>query len=168
MRPAGTVSAMPEDYRDHDHTAEDAFIAYLVTPTPDQAHATELAIARLQRRYDHLLRRLDGDGEPPAVGVHRHNAWDDPEGCLEAVLHELAGARLEDRAETLAHGLEATRALAHRADEARRYARLLYQQVSFGMLEYGALNVPSDEAEWPDWLTYYDGWRPERQSPRDD
>ena len=33
MRPAGTSSPMPEGHRHHDHTAEDAFIAYLVTPS---------------------------------------------------------------------------------------------------------------------------------------
>jgi hypothetical protein len=161
----GTLDVMTQEYRDHDHAAEDAFLAYLDHPTPGQAHETELAIARLQRRYDHLLRRLDGDGEPPEVPLHRHNAGDDPVSCLEAVLHELAGARLADRAGTLAHGLEAVRALAWQADEARRYARLLYQQVTFGSLDYDAFDLPADAQEWPTWLTYYDGWHPERQGP---
>lgn len=110
---------MTNDYRDHDHTAEDAFLAYVADPTPGNEHAAELAIATLQRRFDHVLRRLDGDGDPPPYPVHTHNPAETPEDCLDAVLFELAGAKMDDRAATLAHGLEAAHALARQRDEAR-------------------------------------------------
>lgn len=162
--PSDTVARMTE-YYDHDHRAEAAFLDYVAAPTPDTEHAAELTIATLQRRYDALLRRLDGDAQPPLTPPHGHNAWDEPEACLEGSLTDLAEGALEDRPATLAHGLEALRALVHDVDEARRYARLLYQQVMFGLLDYGALGVPMDEDEWPAWLTYYDGDDPARQDP---
>ncbi|MBD3926095.1 hypothetical protein IEZ26_15835 [Nocardioides cavernae] len=152
-------------YYDHDHTAEAAFLDYTAAPTPENAHAAELTIATLQRRYDALLRRLDGEAAPPLTPPHTHNAWDTPEACIEGSLTDLAEGSLEDRAATLAHGREALRALVHDVDEARRYARLLFQQVTFGLLDYGALDVPTDVDEWPEWLTYYDGEAPERQGP---
>ena len=102
-------------------------------------------MATLQRRYDHVLRRLDGDGEPPEFPVHRHNPAEDPGACADAVLHELAGARLVDRAETLAHGLEAVSALAHQRDEARRLARWCYGFENVRL-------VLGDTSEW-EWLT---------------
>lgn len=162
--PSDTVARMTE-YYDHDHRAEAAFLDYVAAPTPDNEHAAELAVATLQRRYDTLLRRLDGDAQPPLTPPHGHNAWDEPEACLEGSLTDLAEGALENRPATLAHGVEAMRALVHDADEARRYARLLYQQVTVGVLEYGALDVPMDTSEWPAWLTYYDGDDPARQDP---
>jgi hypothetical protein len=60
---------MGEQYRDHDHSAEDAFLTYVEEPTTVNAQAAELAIALLQRRYDHVLRRLDGSVGPPDVPV---------------------------------------------------------------------------------------------------
>ena len=69
-------------------------------------------------RYDHVLRRLDGDGELPEYPVHPHNPAEEPETCATAVLHELAGAKLDDRAETLAHGLAAVSALARQVEAA--------------------------------------------------
>lgn len=153
------------DSHDHDHRAEAAFLDYVSAPTPGYAYAAGLAIALLQRRYDALVRRLDDDYVPPLTPAHTHNAWDMPEACLEGSLMDLADGSLEERAATLAHGLEALRALAHEADEARRYARLLYQQAMFGMLDYAALGVPMEVEEWPGWLTYNDGEAPERQGP---
>jgi hypothetical protein len=131
------------DSFDHDHRAEDAFLDYVASPTPENAHSAELAIALLQRGYDAVVRRLDGDAVPPLASARTHNAWDLPEACVEGSL----------------------RALVHDVDEARRYARLLYQQVTFGVLDYGALGVPMDEDEWPAWLTYYDRDDPARQGP---
>lgn len=58
-----------------------------------------------------------------------------------------------------------TVALVYDIDEARRYARLLYQRVMFGMVDYTALEVPMDVGAWPAWLTYYDSEAPERQGP---
>jgi hypothetical protein len=162
--PSDTVASMP-DYNDHDHRAEAAFLDYTAAPTPDNAHTAELAIATLQRRHDALLRRLDGDAQPPLTPPHGHNAWDEPEACLEGSLTDLAEGALEDRPASLAHGLEALRALVHDVDEARRYARLLYQQVTFGVIDYRALEVPMDDDEWPAWLTYFDGDDPARQAP---
>ncbi|MDT0186818.1 hypothetical protein Q9S36_42205 [Microbacterium sp. ARD31] len=153
------------EFYDHDHRAEAAFLDYIASPTPDNAHATELAIALLQRRYDGLLRRLDSDAAPPLAPAHTHNAWDLPEACLEGSLTDLAEGALGNRPATLAHGFEALRALVHDVDEARRYARLLYQQVTFGVIDYGAIGVPMDPDEWPAWLTYYDGEEPARQDP---
>lgn len=95
-----------------------------------------------------MLRRLDGDGAPPEFLVHRHNPAEDPRGCADAVLHELAGAQLADRAETLAHGLEAVDALAHERDEARKLARRCYG------FENVRLSL-GDTSEWP-WLTEED------------
>ena len=57
------------------------------------------------------------------------------------------------------------RALVHDVDEAKRYARLLYQQVTIGVIDYGALGVPMDQGEWPAWLTYYDVDDPARHDP---
>ncbi|KQP64392.1 hypothetical protein [Nocardioides sp. Leaf285] len=153
------------DDHDHDHRAEVAFLDYVAAPTPDNAHAAELAIALLQRRYDGLLRRLDSNAAPPLTPAHTHNAWDLPEACLEGSLTDLAEGTLEDWPATLAHGLEALRALVHDVDEARRYGRLLYQQVTVGVIDYGALGVPMDSEEWPAWLTDYDGDDPARQAP---
>ena len=153
------------DSFDHDHRAEAAFLDYVAEPTPDNAHTAELAIALLQRRYDGLVRRLDGDAVPPLTPAHSHNAWDLPEACLEGSLTDLAEGALENRPATLAHGLEAMRALVHDVDEARRYARVLYQQVTIGVIDYGALGVPMDPDEWPAWLTYYDVDDPARQDP---
>lgn len=56
-------------------------------------------------------------------------------------------------------------AVVYDIDEPRRYARLLYQRVMFGMVDYAALEVPMDVADWPRWLTYYDGEAPERWGP---
>lgn len=113
----------PADYADHDHSVEDAVILAFTHPTPANQHAAELAVVLLQRRYEYLLRRLDGStGEPLEYAEHRHNPATDPEHCADAVMHELAGAVLADRAETLAHGLEAVRALARQACEARELA----------------------------------------------
>ncbi len=143
---------MSEHYRDHDHSAEDAFLAYVEDPSPENEHAAELAIALLQRRYDHVLRRLDGgDGEPPAFPAHRHNAWDDPVSCLEATAHELAGGLLSDRAESLAHALEATRALAHQRDQARAWAQLYYSGVSAGAWDWGRFGL--ERGGEPSWMT---------------
>lgn len=100
-------------------------------------------MAVLQRRYDHVLRRLDGgDGTPPAYPVHSYNPALAPQQCVEAVLHELAGARLTDRAETLAHGLQAVRELVAQREEARAWAR---------GYEHGLFTVDTDEP--PGWLT---------------
>ena len=63
------------------------------------------------------------DGDLPPYPSHRHNAAEHPVDCLDAVLHELASAELADRAETLAHGLEALCALEQQMTEARRRAR---------------------------------------------
>lgn len=153
------------DSYDDDHRAENAFLDYVASPTPENARAAELAIALLQRGYDAVLRRLDGDAVPPLASAHTHNAWDLPEACVEGSLRDLAEGALKNRPATLAHGFRALRALVHDADEARRYARLLYQQVTFGVPDYGALGVPMDEDEWPAWLTYYDGDDPARQGP---
>lgn len=153
------------DSFDHDHRAEAAFLDYVAEPTPDNAHTAELAIALLQRGYDAVLRQLDGDAVPPLTPAHTHDAWDVPEACLEGSLTDLAEGALENRPATLAHGLEALRALVHDVDEARRYARLLYQQVTFGVIDYSALGVPMNPDEWPAWLTYYDGEEPARQDP---
>lgn len=162
---SSTPTPAATDFVDHDHTAEAAFLDYVATPTADTAHAAELSIALLQRRYDALLRRLDGDAVPPLTPAHTHNAWDMPEACLDGSLTDLAEGSLEDRAATLAHGQEALRALVHHIDEARRYARLLYQRVMFGVVDYDALEVPMDVDAWPAWLTYYDGEAPEQQRP---
>lgn len=164
---SSTPMAAATDFVDHDHTAEAAFLDYLASPTADTAHAAELSIALLQRRYDALLRRLDGDAVPPLTPAHTHNAWDMPEACLDGSLTDLAEGSLEDRAATLAHGHEALRALVHHIDEARRYARLLYQRVMFGVVDYDALEVPMDVDAWPAWLTYYDADAPEQQRPED-
>ncbi|RYP86861.1 hypothetical protein EKO23_07765 [Nocardioides guangzhouensis] len=149
----GAADLLPDphqrhDYRDHDHGAEDALIAYTNDPSPRTAQAAELAVATLQRRYDHLLRRLDGDGSPPAFPVHRHNPAEDPEGCAAAALHDLAGAALPDRAETLAHGLQAVNALARQRDEARRLARRCY--------EFENVRLALGEANQWAWLTEED------------
>jgi hypothetical protein len=108
--------------RDYDHRAENAVLAYIANPTEHNAHAAELAVAKLQRAHDHLLRRLDGDGELPAFPVHSHSAEEHPEDCAEATLFELAGAKLDDRAETLAHGQKAVHTLARQLDAARAAA----------------------------------------------
>jgi hypothetical protein len=153
------------DSFDHEHRAESAFLEYVASATPENAHAAELAIALLQRGYDAVLRRLDGDAVPPLTPAHTHNAWDLPEACVEGSLTDLAEGVLENRPATLAHGLAALRALVHDVDEARRYARLLYQQVTVGVIDYGALGVPMDPDEWPACLTYYYGDDPARQDP---
>lgn len=137
---------------DHDHGAEDAFLAYVADPSPSAEYAAEWAIATLQRRYDALLRRLDGVDEPPETPDHPHNAWDDPAGCLDAVLHELAGAKLRDRAETLAHGLEAARAYGHYVREARAWAwseRHQHWATAWDTLT----EDPEDADDVPAWLT---------------
>lgn len=59
------------------------------------------------------------------------------------MLHELAGAVVADRAETLAHGLEALSALEQQVEEARRWAR----GYEHGMF----VNVDTDQP--PKWLT---------------
>ena len=67
-------------WRDHDHTAEHAVLYAFEEPTPENQHAAELAVAILQRRYDHVLRRLDGgDGEMPPFPFHQHNAAEHPQ-----------------------------------------------------------------------------------------
>jgi hypothetical protein len=144
-------TAMSEHTRDHDHTAEHAFGAYVEEPTPENARAAELAIALLQRRYGHVLRRLDGADEPPEFPSHRHNAADDPVSCLEATAHELAGARLADRAETLAHALEAARALERQRDEARRWAQLYRYGMRTGIWDWDRFELDPDDE--PSWLT---------------
>lgn len=154
---------MSEHARDHDHTAEDAFLAYVADPTPDNAHAAEVAIARLQRRYDHVLRRLDGVDEPPEYPFHRHNATDDPVSCLEATAHELAGARLADRAETLAHALAATRALQRQRDEARAWARLYYYRARAGIWDWDRFGLDPDTE--PAWLTQPHHYPPADPTP---
>lgn len=133
-------------YRDHDHTAEDAVIAAFEAPTPENQHTAEVAVALLQRRCDHVLRRLDGDGDLPEYPVHRHNAAETPEDCLGAVLFELAGAKLASRDETLAHGLKAAHALSAQLAEARRIGRWLYEH-----LHSDARHSLGDVSEWP-WL----------------
>lgn len=131
-------------WRDHDHTAEHAVLYAFEDPTPDNQRVAEVAVALLQRRYDHVLRRLDGgNGEVPPFPSHRHNSADHPQDCLEAVLQELAGsASLNDRAETLAHGLEAAHALEQQVKEARGWAR---------GHEHGLFTVDTDDP--PEWLT---------------
>lgn len=105
--------------------------------------AAELTVAMLERPYDEVLRRLDGgDGAPSVHATYRHNPALTPEDCLGAVLHELAGARLSDRAATLAHGLEALHHLTRERDEARAWAR---------GYEHGMFTVDTDEP--PAWLT---------------
>lgn len=118
--------------RDHDHTAEDAVLAAFEHRTAENQHAAELAVALLQRRHDHVLRRLDGTGDVPPYPTHRHNAAEHPADCLGAVLHELAGGLLDDRAETLGHGLSAARALEQQVGEARHWARWCYRALSAG------------------------------------
>ena len=104
-------------WRDHDHTAEDVLLDVFADPTEQNQRAAEEAVALLQRRYDHVLRRLDGgDGDIPPYPLHQHNAAQHPADCLDAVLDELAGARLDDRAGTLAHGRAAAHALEQRAE----------------------------------------------------
>jgi hypothetical protein len=113
--PASFDPAVPSPA--HDHSAEEAFLAYVDDPTPEKERVAELAIATLQRRYDTVLRRLDGVGNlPEPAGTHDPAAT--PVDCLDATLFELAGARLDDRAATLAHGLEALRELQRRPDYA--------------------------------------------------
>lgn len=119
----------PETFRDHDHDVEAAVDDALEDPTPENQRAAVFAVATLQRRYGHVLRRLDGDGEVPPYPVHRHNAADTPADCLHAVLHQLS-AKLDDRAETLAHGLTAARALESQRNDARRLATVLWELLS--------------------------------------
>ena len=142
---------MSEHSRDHDHTAEHAFLTYTEDPTPQNAHAAELAIALLQRRYDHVLRRLDGVDALPEFPSHRHNAWDDPVSCLEATIHKLAGGLPANRAETLAHALEATRALDRQRDEARRWAQLYSYRLRAGAWDWDRFGLDPDTE--PAWLT---------------
>lgn len=135
----------PSAWHDHDHAAEHAFLDYVADPTPENAHAAEQAIGVLQRRYDHVLNRLDGGtGEPPPFPVHQHNPGDHPEDCLHAVLHELAGARREDRAATLAHGLHALHALASQHRAAIQIGRWLYDH-----LDPGTRITLGDVSLWP-------------------
>ena len=154
---------MSEHSRDHDHTAEHAFLAYVEDPTPQNAQAAELAIALLQRRYAHVLRRLDGVEEPPEFPSHRHNAFDDPVSCLEATVHELAGALLADRAETLAHALEATRALERERDEARAWARLYFYRMRAGSWDWSRFGLDPDDE--PAWLTQPQQYPPFGETP---
>jgi hypothetical protein len=90
------------EYRDHDHRAEDAVIDYIEDPTPENAYAAELAVAKLQRAYEHVLRRLDGDGALPPFPVRRHNPATDGEtadapetrvGDVDELRRELSAAR---------------------------------------------------------------------------
>lgn len=50
---------MTDDDLDHDHTSEDAFLAYVAEATPGNELAAELATATRRLRHDVLLRRLD-------------------------------------------------------------------------------------------------------------
>ena len=72
-------------WRDHDHSAEDAVLHAFEDPTPENQHAAARAVPLLQRRYDHVLRRLDGTGELPPYPSHPHNAGEHPVVCLDAV-----------------------------------------------------------------------------------
>lgn len=164
---------MPEspqqEYRDHDHRAEQAVIDYTEDPTEQNAWAAEMAVARLQRSYDHVLRRLDGTGDLPKFPVHRHNAAESPETCVVETLELLAGAHLEDRAETLAHGLAAANALGREREELTAEIGRLRQELSLARSVawaqqhrlWGTAWFPSawapehDGDDWhlPQWLT---------------
>lgn len=111
-------------------------VDYTEDPSRDTALAAELAVAKLQRAHDHVLRRLDGEGEVPEFPVHQHDAASRPETCAIEALEMLAGAQLADRAETLAHGLEAVNSLARDRDQALTAAR--HAQHRLDMLDLSA------------------------------
>jgi hypothetical protein len=87
---------------------------------------TLMEAAHAVDRLSDLLAESGAAADERAPVGHSHDARTTPVDCADASLFELAGAKLDDRDATLAHGLAAVHELARLVEEARNVATDLY------------------------------------------